>query len=73
MINSSYRNKMPVRLDHGYRAKEMTQVPWVQGSGFRVQGCGGGFAANIYEAMPEGLMNCCYARIVSPLAVMLLS
>ena len=27
----------------------------VQGSGFRVQGCGGGFAANIYEAMPEGL------------------
>ena len=43
------------------------------GSGFRVQGCGGGFAANIYEAMPEGLMNCCYARIVSPLAVMLLS
>ena len=39
----------------------MTQVPWVQGSGFRVQGsglwvqgCGGGFAANIYEAMPEG-------------------
>ena len=54
MINSSYRNKMPVRLDHGYRAKEMTQVPWVQGSGFRVQGCGGGFAANIYEAMPEG-------------------
>ena len=33
--------------------------------GFRVQGCGGGFAANIYEAMPEGLMNCCYARIVS--------
>ena len=80
MINSSYRNKMPVQLDHGYRAKEMTQVPWVQGSGFRVQGsgfrvqgCGGGFAANIYEAMPEGLMNCCYARIVSPLAVMLLS
>ena len=43
------------------------------GSGFRVQGCGGGFAANIYEAMPEGLMNCCYARIVSPLAVMVLS
>ena len=25
----------------------------VQGSGFRVQGCGGGFAASIYEAMPE--------------------
>ncbi len=37
----------------------------VQGSGFRVQGCGSGFAANIYEAMPEGLMNCCYARIAS--------
>ena len=33
----------------------------------------GNLAANIYEAMPEGLMNCCYARIVSPLAVMLLS
>ncbi len=27
---------------------------WVQGSGFRVQGCGGGFAANINMAMPEG-------------------
>ena len=27
----------------------------VRGSGFRVQGYGGGFAANIYEAMPEGL------------------
>ena len=26
----------------------------VQGSGFRVQGCGGGFAASIYVAMPEG-------------------
>ena len=25
------------------------------GSGFRVQGCGGGFAANIYVAMPKGL------------------
>ncbi len=25
----------------------------VQGSGFRVQGCGGGFAASIYGAMPE--------------------
>ena len=24
-----------------------------EGSGFRVQGCGGGFAANIYGAMPE--------------------
>ena len=43
----------------------MTQVPWVQGSGFRVQGCGGGFAANIYEAMPEDLLRCCYARIAS--------
>ena len=45
---------MPVCLDHGYRAKEILQVPWVQGLGFRVQGCGGGFAANIYGAMPEG-------------------
>ena len=26
----------------------------MQGSGFRVQGRGGGFAANIYGAMPEG-------------------
>ena len=26
----------------------------MQGSGFKVQGCGGGFAANIYGAMPEG-------------------
>ena len=26
----------------------------VRGSGFEVQGCGGGFAANIYGAMPEG-------------------
>ena len=25
-----------------------------EGSGFKVQGCGGGFAANIYGAMPEG-------------------
>ena len=24
-----------------------------EGSGFRVQGCGGGFAANIYGAIPE--------------------
>ena len=31
---------MPVCLDHGYRAKEILQVPWVQGSGFRVQGSG---------------------------------
>ena len=27
----------------------------VQGSGFGVRGCGGGFAASIYEAMPESL------------------
>ena len=27
-----------------------------KGSGFRVQGCGGGFAANIYGAMPESLL-----------------
>ena len=26
----------------------------MRGSGFRVQGCGGGFAANIYGAMPKG-------------------
>ena len=25
-------------------------------SNFRVQGCGGGFAANMYGAMPEGLL-----------------
>ena len=63
---------MPVCLDHGYRAKEILQVPWVRGSGFRVrgsgfgvQGCGGGFAANIYGAMPEDLLRCCYARIAS--------
>ena len=29
----------------------------VQGSGFRVVGCGGAFAANIYEAMPEGCIQ----------------
>ena len=28
----------------------------VQGSRFKVQDCGGGFAANIYGAMPEGLL-----------------
>ena len=28
-------------------------MKWVVG--FRVQGCGGGFAANIYGVMPEGL------------------
>ena len=27
----------------------------VQGSGFGVRGCGGGFAASTYEAMPESL------------------
>ena len=31
-----------------------TPLDWAkEGSGFRVQGCGGGFAANIYGAMPE--------------------
>ena len=37
----------------------------VQGSRFRVQGCGGGFAANIYGAMPEGLLIAGFPRIVS--------
>ncbi len=27
----------------------------VQGSGFGVRGCGGGFAASMYDAMPESL------------------
>ena len=27
----------------------------VRGSGFRVRDCGGGFAASIYDAMPESL------------------
>jgi hypothetical protein len=36
-----------------------------RGSGFRVQGCGGGFAANIYGAMPEGLLIAGFPRIVS--------
>ena len=41
----------------------------VQGSGFRVQGCGGGFAANMYRAMPEGLLIAGFPRIASlPLA-----
>ena len=38
---------------------------WVVGSGFRVQGCGGGFAANIYGAMPEGLRVAGSPRISS--------
>ena len=37
----------------------------VQGSGFKVQGCGGGFAANIYGAMPEGLRVAGFPRIAS--------
>ena len=37
----------------------------VQGSGFRVVGCGGAFAANIYEAMPEGLRVAGFPRIAS--------
>ena len=37
----------------------------VRGSGFRVVGCGGGFAANIYEAMPEGLRVAGFPRIAS--------
>ena len=36
----------------------------VQGS--RVQGCGGGFAANIYGAMPEGLGECRFPVLSSP-------
>ena len=35
------------------------------GSRFKVQGCGGGFAANIYGAMPEGLLTAGFPRIVS--------
>ena len=37
----------------------------LRGSGFRVQGCGGGFAANIYGAMPEGLRVAGFPRIAS--------
>ena len=40
-------------------------VNGVKGSGFRVQGCGGGFAANIYGAMPEGLRVAGFPRIAS--------
>ena len=36
----------------------------VQGS--RVQGCGGGFVANIYGAMPEGLGECRFPVLSSP-------
>ena len=35
----------------------------VQGSG--IQGCGGGIAANIYGAMPEGLRVAGFPRIAS--------
>ena len=38
-------------------------VKGVQGAGFGVQGCGGGFAANIYGAMPEGLLIAGFPRI----------
>ena len=41
------------------------EVQGFKGSGFRVQGCGGGFAANIYGAMPEGLLIAGFPRIVS--------
>ena len=37
----------------------------MQGSGFRVQGRGGGFAANIYGAIPEGLRVAGFPRIAS--------
>jgi len=37
----------------------------MRGSGFRVQGCGDGFAASIYEAMPEGLRVAGFPRIAS--------
>ncbi len=37
----------------------------MQGSRCRVQGCGGGFAANIYGAMPEGLRVAGFPRIAS--------
>ena len=50
--------------------KPTGKIKWVvgfrvQGSGFRVQGCGGGFAANIYGAMPEGLRVAGFPRIAS--------
>ena len=37
----------------------------VKGSGLKVQDCGGGFAANIYGAMPEGLRVAGFPRIAS--------
>ena len=37
----------------------------VKGSGLKVQGCGGGIAANIYGAMPEGLRVAGFPRIAS--------
>ena len=37
----------------------------MQDAGFRVQGRGGGFAANIYGAMPEGLRVAGFPRIAS--------
>ena len=36
-----------------------------RGAGLWVQGSGGGFAANIYGAMPEGLLIAGFPRIVS--------
>ena len=37
----------------------------MQDAGFTVQGRGGGFAANIYGAMPEGLRVAGFPRIAS--------
>ena len=37
----------------------------MRGSGFMVHGRGGGFAANIYGAMPEGLRVAGFPRIAS--------
>ena len=57
MINSSYRNKscrFASTMDTGRKKFCRFHGFRVRGSGFRVQGCGGGFAANIYGAMPEG-------------------
>ena len=42
-------------------------------AGFRVQGCGGGFAANIYGAMLESLLIAGFPRIVIPSAALDLS
>ena len=38
-------------------------MKWV--GGLWIQGCGGGFAANIYGAMPEGLRVAGFPRIAS--------